>query len=123
MQERQSCIVYKKASKIREMQFRVETELRRGKSNQREGESCGKLGDSCTHVTVCPSVRIDISVCLVLPYRLPETLLVSSLAPCCHWLKRREGACMCVSESDRERNSSSCLKSSSTLSEHIESPR
>lgn len=50
---------------------------------------------------VCPSVRADISVCLVLPYWLPETLLMSSLGACCHWLKRRAGVecvfvCLCV---------------------------
>lgn len=58
-------------------------------------------------VMVCPSVRADISVCLVLPYWLPETLLMSSLGACCHWLKRT-WACVCflrvcVCESDSEK--------------------
>lgn len=68
-------------------------------------------------VTVRPSVRADISVCLVLPYWLPETLLVSSLGACCHWLKRT-WACVCflrVCVRVTVRKWSSCLESASAL--------
>ena len=61
-------------------------------------------------VMVCPSVRADISVCLVLPYWLPETLLMSALGACCHWLKGTWGcvcvcacACVCKCKSDSEK--------------------
>lgn len=69
-------------------------------------------------VMVRPSVRADISVCLVLPYWLPETLLMSSLGACCHWLKRTWACvcfCMCVCERVTVRNWSSCLESASAL--------
>lgn len=85
----------------RETLFRAERELHKGKSKP-EGLGRGVVSSvtaACmsSWVTICPSVRADISVCLVLPYWLPETLLMSSLGACCHWLKRRGGVeCVCV---------------------------
>ena len=113
MQEWQINIVCDKKGKMRGTLLRVEKELRKGYQTRGLGRGAvSSVTAACMlyWVTVCPSVRTDISVCLVLPYRLPETVLVSSLGACCHWLKRREGVervcagvCVCEREWQREK--------------------
>lgn len=82
-----------------------------------------KLCDSCMHVVVGDGVSVCQSryFCLFSAAALAASDTPHVIAGCLLSLAKKERERDCVSESDRERNSSSCLESSSTLSVHLES--
>ena len=98
------------------------------------GKRSGELSDSCMHVVVGDGLSVCQSryFCLFSAALLAARDTPHVIAGCLLSLAKKErgsgvcvyvrmGVCVCVRERVTERNSSSCLESSSTLSVHLES--